>query len=69
MNPHDIKAELAKRNFTQTAISKEFDISSEAVHRVIFRKSGSARIEKRISKILGKPRSQVFSEIVSENKP
>ncbi len=48
MNPHDIKAALAKKGHTQTSIGKRLGVSQTAVRYVIFSERKSRRIEQAI---------------------
>lgn len=55
MNPHDIKAALAKKGHTQTSIGKRLGVSQTAVRYIIFSQRKSRRIEKALIEITGIP--------------
>ena len=55
MNPHDIKAALAKKGHTQTSIGKRLGVSQTAVRYVIFSQRKSRRIEQAIIEATGIP--------------
>lgn len=55
MNPHDIKAALAKKGYTQVAIAGPLNVSQVAVGHVIFGRRKSPRIEQAIIEATGIP--------------
>lgn len=55
MTPKEVKAKLAERNLTQTALAKKWRLQTGVVNQFIHRKFTSARLEKRLAKELGVP--------------
>jgi predicted transcriptional regulator len=60
MHPADIQAALLKRGYTQARVAHELGVSTTAVSNVIWGKSTSARIERRIAQIIGATARDVF---------
>jgi len=68
MDPIDIKATLAKKSVSQTAIAKRFNVSSTAVHLVIFGNGRSKRIERYISQVTGLPLERIWPKWYRQSK-
>ena len=55
MNPHDIKAALAKAGSSETKIANDNGVTVPMIHKVIFGASRSRRLEKAIADVTGLP--------------
>lgn len=60
MHPEQIKADIRIAGSTPAFIADELDVSRATVSQVIHGRGTSARIQKHISKIIGKPISQIW---------
>lgn len=59
----DLKFALAKKGYTLTRIAKELDLyGPQSVQQVLTRKYISARVEKRVSDIIGIPLEKLFPD-------
>lgn len=56
----DIKIGLLRRGVSQASLARKLDCSDGAVSRVILRKSTSCRVQKEISRALGRPFAEVW---------
>lgn len=60
MSPHDIKAALANKGVTQSAIASELGVLQPTVGKVIYGEQRSFRVATHIAKIIGKPASVIW---------
>lgn len=59
----DLKFRLAKKGYTLTRVAKELDLyGPQSVQQVLARKYFSARVEKRVSEIIGIPLEKLFPD-------
>ena len=70
MNYHEIRYNLAKRGYTLTSLACELGLAGpQSVQQVLTRKYVSARVEKRVSEIIGLPLEQLFPDRYPPLKP
>ena len=61
MHPEEIKAEMRMKGVTPAMLCDELNISAPAMSQVITGRAKSKRIQTRISEIIGKPISEIWS--------
>lgn len=60
MHPEQIKADIRMAGTTPAVIAAELEVTRATVSQVIHGRSTSARIQERISSIIGKPVSMIW---------
>lgn len=58
-----IRAELILKGFSLTDIARRCDVTPSAVSRVVARRATSRKIEGEISRMLGRPRRDLFPQL------
>lgn len=59
----DLKYRLAKKGYTLTRVAEDLDLyGPQSVQQVLTRKYLSARVEKRVSEIIGIPLEKLFPD-------
>ena len=61
MHPEEIKAEMRMKGVTPAMLCDELDVSAPSISQVITGRAKSTRIQTRISQIIGKPISDIWS--------
>lgn len=65
MHPEEIKAALRIKGVTQAMLADELEVAPSSIHQTITGRIQSERIQKRISKIIGKPIAQIWIKQIS----
>ena len=61
MHPEEIKAEMRMKGVTPAMLCDELNVSAPSMSQVISGRARSTRIQTRISEIIGKPISKIWS--------
>lgn len=62
MHPEDIKSELRKANWNQDELARALNVTQQSVSQVILGRCRSKKIEGAISKILGIPADEIWTQ-------
>ncbi|QIL81829.1 transcriptional regulator [Diaphorobacter sp. HDW4A] len=68
MHPEQIKAEMRMKGVTPAMLCDELEVSAPSISQVITGRARSTRIQTRISEIIGKPISKIWSVVPSQHR-
>lgn len=68
MNPHDIKAELAKRGWSMTRVAEEVGVSRPMVSHVIYGRFRSRKVATQIASIVDRPVADLWPAVYGNRR-